>query len=85
MGARIAAHAGDIVKGIRGAREWDRQMSIARKNLDWDSQIKLALDPQKAAQVHARRPTGGGGCSMCGSYCAMELVSEYLGSPKKEC
>ncbi|MFW0859155.1 MAG: phosphomethylpyrimidine synthase ThiC [Dehalococcoidia bacterium] len=85
MGTRIAAHAGDIVKGIRGAREWDRQMSIARKNLDWDSQIKLALDPQKAAQVHARRPTGGGGCSMCGSYCAMELVSEYLGSPKKEC
>jgi phosphomethylpyrimidine synthase len=85
IGTRIAAHAGDIVKGVKGAWDWDYQMSTARKNLDWDSQFKLALDPQKAARTYARRPTGGGGCSMCGNYCAMELVSEYLGSSKKEC
>ncbi|MCL0079920.1 phosphomethylpyrimidine synthase ThiC [Dehalococcoidia bacterium] len=85
IGARIAAHAGDIVKGIKGAWDWDYQMSTARKRLDWDSQLKLALDPQKAARIHARQPTGGGGCSMCGNYCAVELVSEYLGSSKKDC
>ncbi len=85
IGTRIAAHAGDIVKGIKGAWDWDYQMSTARKKLDWDSQIRLALDPQEAARVHASRSTTGVGCSMCGDYCAMELVSEYLGNPKKEC
>ncbi len=85
IGARIAAHAGDIVKGVNGAWDWDRQMSTARKNLDWDKQIKLALDPENAAHIHSRQPTSGVGCTMCGNYCAMELVSEYLGSSKQEC
>ncbi|MDD5093889.1 MAG: phosphomethylpyrimidine synthase ThiC [Dehalococcoidia bacterium] len=85
MGSRIAAHAGDIVKGVKGAWEWDRAMSTARKNLDWDSQIKLALDPQKAAQIRSRQSTDSKGCTMCGSYCAMEVVSKYLGTPKKDC
>ena len=80
-----AAHAGDIIKGIKGAWEWDREMSTARKDLDWDKQIKLALDPQKAAQTRARQSTTSTACSMCGSYCAMELVSKYLGTQKKEC
>ena len=85
IASRIAAHAGDIVKGIDSAWQWDYQMSTARKNLDWDSQIKLALDPDKAADIRHRQSTKGTGCTMCGEYCAMELVSKYLGKPKKEC
>ncbi len=77
---RLAAHAGDIVKGVKGARDWDLKMSLARKNLDWQEQIRLALDPDRAAAGRARHGTLGAGCSMCGQYCAMELVAEYLGT-----
>jgi len=85
IASRIAAHAGDLIKGVPGAWEWDLEMSKARKNLDWDTQLKLTIDPQKAALIRARQTTGGSGCTMCGNYCAMELVSEYLGTPKKVC
>ncbi|MBT4511695.1 MAG: phosphomethylpyrimidine synthase ThiC [Chloroflexi bacterium] len=85
IASRIAAHAGDIVKGIPGAWEWDYAMSTARKNLDWEAQLKLAMDPEKAAEIRARQSTSGTGCSMCGNYCAMELVSDYLGTAKKGC
>ncbi len=85
IASRIAAHAGDIVKGIESAWQWDLQMSTARKNLDWDSQINLALDPKRAAEIRNRQPTKGTGCTMCGNFCAMEIVSEYLGIPRKEC
>ena len=85
IASRIAAHAGDIIKGVNGSWEWDREMSTARKNLDWETQLKLALDPQKATEIRARQSTASAGCSMCGNYCAMELVSKYLGTTKKQC
>ncbi len=85
IAARIAAHAGDIVKGVKGAWEWDRAMSLARRNLNWQQQIELGVDPAKAQELRARHPTHGLGCSMCGDYCALELVSQLLGSPAKEC
>ena len=43
---KIAAHAADIAKGNKAAIEKDRQMAIARNNLDWDSMLKLAIDPK---------------------------------------
>jgi len=76
IASRIAAHAADIVKGVKGAAEWDRKMAIARKNLDWEEQAKLSIDEPKARQVRAHRSSGGDACSMCGSYCAMELLKE---------
>ena len=78
IASRIAAHAGDIVKGMKGAREWDENLSKARKNLDWATQIKLALDPELSSQVHNKIPAAGGTCSMCGKYCAMAIVNKYL-------
>ena len=83
IASRIAAHAADIVKGVKGAREWDLEMSQARKNLDWEKQIELAIDPVKAARYHEKHRTSGGACSMCGKYCAMEIVTKYLGSSKE--
>jgi phosphomethylpyrimidine synthase len=80
IAARIAAHVADIVKGVKGAEEWDRNMSLARGNLDWEQQIKLSIDPAKAKEIHARHPTTGPGCSMCGDYCAIEMVNRLLNS-----
>ena len=85
IATRLAAHAGDLVKGIRGAREWDLEMSLARRNLNWQKQITLALDPTKAAQGREQHGTIGSGCSMCGQYCAMELVAQYLGTTSARC
>jgi phosphomethylpyrimidine synthase len=85
MASRIAAHAADIVRGIKGAAERDRQMSEARKKLDWDEQARLALDPEKVKRVHKQRSTSGTACSMCGQYCAMELVGKYLGAKATRC
>ena len=78
IGAKIAAHAGDMVKGIKGAMEWDEEMSKARKNLDWERQIKLSINPDKARRIHDRYPSRGVGCSMCGKYCAVELINQFL-------
>jgi phosphomethylpyrimidine synthase len=87
MASRIAAHAGDIVKGVKGAMELDTKMAEARKKLDWETQIKLSLDPENARRIHAKHTTVSEACSMCGPYCAMELMSKYLGvtAPKKQC
>ncbi len=71
IAARIAAHAADIAKGVKGAGEWDIEMSRARKALAWDSQIKLAIDPTRASNLRrARNSTDEECCSMCGQFCA---------------
>ena len=85
IATRLAAHAGDIVKNVKGAREWDLKMSQARKELNWDDQIKYALDPIKASEGRSQHTTSGSGCSMCGQYCAMELISKYLESSSVRC
>jgi phosphomethylpyrimidine synthase len=78
MASRIAAHAADVVKGIKGSRERDQEMSIARKKLDWGRQAQLALDGKRVRLGHARHPSRSAACSMCGKYCAIKLVEEYL-------
>lgn len=76
IAARIAGHAADIVKGVKGAWEWDLKMSQARKRLDWEEQARLCIDPTRARQVRAQSRTEGEACSMCGKYCAMDLMAE---------
>jgi phosphomethylpyrimidine synthase len=83
IASRIAAHAGDIVKGVPGALERDLALARARKCLDWDTQRKLAIDPVKFAAVRKRRKTRSKACSMCGDFCAMRIVGEFLGSERK--
>jgi len=81
----IAAHAGDIVKGVKGAEQWDRKMSVARKKLDWKEQTRLSLDPERSRQVHSKHASAGAACSMCGEFCAMELMEKYLGISATRC
>jgi phosphomethylpyrimidine synthase len=85
IASRIAAHAGDIAKGVKGAKEWDEQMSRARKSLDWKTQAELSLDPELSRQIHARIPASGATCSMCGKYCAMAIVEKHLGISAPKC
>src|SRR5512137_1611134 len=51
IASKIAAHAADIVKGVKGAIDRDLALSKARKKLDWDTQRRLAIDPVKFAAV----------------------------------
>lgn len=85
IASRIAAHAGDIVKGVKGAREWDYKMSVARKQLNWEEQAKLSLDPERSRRVHGQHTAAGSACSMCGEFCAMKLVEDYLGVTATRC
>lgn len=86
IAARIATHAADLVKGVQGAWEWDLAMAKARKALDWEKQIELAIDPGTALRIRGERNAAGAeACSMCGNYCAMKVVGEYLGKPKENC
>ena len=79
IASRIAAHAADIVKEVKGAQEWDRKMSMARKKLDWEEQARLSLDPERSRQVHNKHDSAGSACSMCGEFCAMALMEKFLG------
>ncbi|MFT9496587.1 phosphomethylpyrimidine synthase ThiC [Anaerosolibacter sp.] len=80
IASRIAAHAADIVKGVKGAKEWDLEMAKARKNLDWERQIQLAIDPAKAERLRKEKNTDSEDCcTMCGKFCAYKIVSEHLG------
>lgn len=80
MAARIAGHAADIVKGIPGAIEWDIKMAHARKARNWEEQMKLAIDPEKATRLRSQRASNDSEvCSMCSGFCAMKVVEEYLG------
>lgn len=85
IASRIAAHAADVARGKRKASDWDSKMSTARKKLDWGMQAELSLDPEKVRLVHNKYTTAGQTCSMCGKYCAMELVEKYLGISVIKC
>jgi phosphomethylpyrimidine synthase len=79
IATRIAAHAADIAKGLKGAMDRDIAMSMARKNLNWDEQIKLSIDPEHAAKLRKNgKPDQNDVCSMCGEYCAIKLVNKTL-------
>ena len=76
---RIAAHAADIAKGNRIAIDRDRKMAVARKNLDWKTQMELAIDPVKARRYREQNPPAEEDvCTMCGKYCAIKQVREYF-------
>ncbi len=78
MVARIAAHAADLARMGRFA-EWDRRISEARRDLDWARQIELAIDPERARRMRAARTRGESRtCSMCGEYCAIKILKDYV-------
>ncbi len=77
---KIAAHAADIVKeGQRErAKRMDDEMAYARKNLDWERQLELAINPEEARRIRNSRPSESDACSICGDLCAIKLLKEFL-------
>ncbi len=76
---RIAAHAGDLVKIRDRAIRWDREITEARRTLNWSKQISLSIDPEEAARIHNREGQVEGGnvpCTMCGSACVYIMLPE---------
>ncbi len=77
IAARIAAHAGDIAKGVSGARAWDDEMARWRKRRNWSKQIELALDPERARAYHqASVSRFDDACTMCSEFCAIRLLDK---------
>ena len=80
VASKIAAHIGDIEKGINGAWERNEAMSAARKKFDWETMFKFAIDP---ARAKARRLCSEDGkrdvCTMCGDLCAMKTYERITG------
>lgn len=71
--ARIAAHIGDMVKLKK--RDRDREMSIARRNLDWQKQFELAIAKDEAIRIrNERQPSSEDSCTMCGAFCASRIL-----------
>ena len=75
---KIAAHAGDVARGLPGARDRDDAMSDARAAFDWDRQFSLCLDPARArarwlkTRAFADEAHDDDHCSMCGKqFCAV--------------
>ena len=75
---KIAAHAGDVARGLPGARDRDDAMADARAAFDWDRQFELSLDPKRAKERWLRTRAftdeahGDDHCSMCGKqFCAV--------------
>ena len=75
---KIAAHAGDVARGLPGAQVWDDEMSKARANFDWNKQFETSIDPERAkARWQQTRKLNtkekcDDHCSMCGKqFCAL--------------
>lgn len=85
IASRIAAHAADLAKGNKEAWAWDLAMAKARKELDWKKQLELALDPVRAIEYRNKKnKSDDEACSMCGDYCAVKIVGQYLDEHKRK-
>ena len=79
IASKIAAHAADIAKGVRGAMDMDNKMADARRKLDWEAQWECALDPETAKAIRdSRAPEHDDTCSMCGKFCAVRSMNKAL-------
>ncbi len=77
---KIAAHAGDIARGIGGARQWDDDLSKARAALNWPKHFELAFDGDTARALHDEDlDVDTDFCAMCGhDWCSMRISKEIV-------
>ncbi|MFM7735424.1 MAG: phosphomethylpyrimidine synthase ThiC, partial [Alphaproteobacteria bacterium] len=75
---KIAAHAGDVARGIAGARQWDDDLSRARAALNWPRQFELAFDGETARALHDEdMQVDTDFCAMCGhDWCSLRISKE---------
>ncbi len=79
IASKIAAHAADIAKGVKGAIDRDINISRARAARDWQKQFGLAIDNVKAKKYRAMsKPKLKDVCTMCGEYCSIKTAEKCL-------
>ncbi len=85
VAAKIAAHAADVARGLAGADDVDRRLSVARSNLNWKEHLGLAIDPGTAERMYREVCKDGGHealpaedfCTMCGQHwCSLRVNRE---------
>jgi phosphomethylpyrimidine synthase len=87
---RIAAHAADVARHRKGARDWDDALSRARFAFDWNEQFRLAMDPETARRYHDETLPAEGYktaafCSMCGpKFCSMNVSARATEQLREE-
>jgi phosphomethylpyrimidine synthase len=85
---RIAAHTGDLVKIRDRAIKWDRDITEARRTLNWEKQIALSINPEEAARIHYRSEGQHEGnnvpCTMCGSACVYIMLPQQRQQKKSD-
>ncbi len=84
---KIAAHAADIARGRKGARDIDDEMSDARFSFNWEKQFELALDGERAREYHDETLPQevfkeAEFCSMCGpKFCSYKITQDIMDNP----
>lgn len=87
IAARIATHIGDMIK-LRDT-DSDKAMAKARRDMRWQEQFSLAIDPERAKEIKRKRGNGDEHtCTMCGKFCANDTLTgmfepDMEGSDKK--
>lgn len=86
--ARLAVHMGDVVKLGGRFRDRNREMSKARRDMQWSRQFELGLFGPLAKQIRASRtPEDTDTCTMCGDFCAAKnagaLFCDHVSAEKK--
>jgi phosphomethylpyrimidine synthase len=85
IAAKIAAHAADVARGLKGAAERDKKLSQARADLDWKTHLAQSLDPATAERMHIEackeigedKLSSADYCSMCGQqWCSLRINKE---------
>ncbi len=93
VASKIAAHAADIARGIKGSLERDNRLSTARAQLDWEKHLAEALDPATAQKIHNRTcaeiadegTTKADYCTMCGrQWCSVRINREIRDAAQKQ-
>ena len=92
VASKIAAHAADVARGVKGAAEQDRRLSTARAQLDWEKHLAEAIDPATAKKIHDRTcaeiadqgDSKTDYCTMCGrQWCSVRINREIRQILKK--
>jgi phosphomethylpyrimidine synthase len=86
VASKIAAHAADVARGFGNAAQRDKELSIARANLDWKKHLELSIDPVTAKIMYeeacrnSELPAGQHNqdfCTMCGKeWCSVRISKE---------
>ncbi|OED30301.1 phosphomethylpyrimidine synthase [Methanosphaera sp. WGK6] len=85
IATRIGAHAGDLAIDLERFGEEDIKMADARKELNWEAQYSHAMWPEDAKAIRDKRPPEADDtCTMCGNYCAIKIVNQWLDKADKD-